>query len=70
MGKPFEEPVYVTRPFLPPIDQFTEGLKDIRESQWLTNNGPMLQKFEKKLAKIHQTENISVFSNGTLALQL
>ncbi|MEH6515093.1 MAG: DegT/DnrJ/EryC1/StrS family aminotransferase [Halioglobus sp.] len=70
MEKPFEEPLYVTRPFLPPIDQFTEGLKDIWESQWLTNNGPMLQKFEKELAKIHQTENISVFSNGTLALQL
>jgi len=40
--KPFETPIYVTRPYLPPIDEFRQGLEEIWESRWLTNNGPRL----------------------------
>lgn len=62
------EPIYVTRPFLPPLDEFTEYLKDIWESKQLTNKGPYHELFEKKLAEYLGVEYVSLFSNGTLAL--
>ncbi len=67
---PFESPVYVTRPFLPAIDEFTQGLKEIWENRWLTNNGPVLKRFQEKLSGFFETNNISLFNNGTLALQI
>lgn len=68
--KPFDKPIYVTRPFLPPIGEFAEGLQEIWDSQWLTNNGPVLKRFTKCLEEYFQTENVCLFNNGTLALQL
>ena len=47
----FEKPIYVTRPFLPPLEEFYEGLKEIWESRWLTNNGPIVQRFEKGIVQ-------------------
>lgn len=70
MIKPFEKPIYVTRPFLPPLEEFMEGLKEIWESGWLTNNGPILQRFTNKLCNYFDTDNICLFNNGTLALQI
>lgn len=68
--KPFEKPIYVTKPFLPSIEEFTEGLKKIWDSQWLTNNGPVLRRYEGLLSDYFETENLCVFNNGTLALQI
>ena len=70
MLKPFREPIYVTRPFLPPLEEFSEGLKEIWESRWLTNNGPILQRFTKELSNFFETDNVCLFNNGTLALQI
>lgn len=67
MQKP-EKPILVTQPTLPNLDDFTEKLKDIWESKWLTNNGKFHQEFEQKLAKHLGVKYISLFSNGTLAL--
>jgi dTDP-4-amino-4,6-dideoxygalactose transaminase len=68
--KPFKKPIYVTRPFLPPLADFTRGLQEVWDSGWLTNNGPVLQRFRGALAAHFETPNLSLFSNGTLALQL
>jgi len=62
------EPVYVTRPALPPLDEFSEYLKKIWDTRILTNNGPFHQQFEKELADYLGVKYISVFANGTLAL--
>lgn len=70
MTKPFKEPIYVTRPFLPPLEKFCEGLREIWESGKLTNNGPVLKRYTKALQQYFQTENLSLFNNGTLALQI
>lgn len=40
--KRFEEPILVTRPYLPPIEDFEKGCTEIWTNQWLTNNGPMV----------------------------
>lgn len=61
-------PILVTQPFLPPLEEFQEYLKDIWESKWLTNNGKYHQALEKALCEYLGVKYISLFSNGTLAL--
>ncbi len=63
-----QQPVYVTRPALPPLDEYMEYLERIWESRILTNNGPFHQEFEKALADYLGVKYLSVFANGTLAL--
>lgn len=68
--QPFEKPIYVTKPFLPPLTEFCAGLKEIWENAWLTNNGPIVRRYKEQLSAYLQAENISLFTNGTLALQI
>jgi len=70
MITPFEKPIYVTRPYLPKLELFCEGLKEIWDSQWLTNNGPVLRRFTRQLSNYFETDNVCLFNNGTLALQI
>ena len=70
--KRFDAPIFVTRPYLPNLDEFKMGLEKVWANQWLTNNGPMLQKFQMELSRylgVPET-NMALFSNGTLALEL
>ncbi len=62
------KPIYVTQPSLPPLEEFTEILKQIWESKILTNNGPFHKQFEKELADYLGVKYLSLFANGTLAL--
>jgi len=68
--KPFEKPIYVTRPFLPPLEEFCQGLNQIWESRWLTNDGPIIRRFARELCNYFETDNLCLFNNGTLALQI
>ena len=70
MVQPFEKPIHVTRPFLPPLEEFYDGLKEIWENRWLANNGPILRRFTRQLANVFETDNVCLFNNGTLALQI
>lgn len=63
-----DKPIYVTQPFLPPLEEFQEYLKDIWESKQLTNGGKYHQLLEKALCDYLGVKYISLFSNGTLAL--
>ena len=70
--KRFDEPILVTRPYLPPLEEFTGGCREIWANQWLTNDGPMLKKFHAALADYLRVEptNLALFNNGTLSLEL
>ncbi len=63
-----EEPIYVTRPNLPPLERLYPSLLEIWHSGILTNNGPFHQRFEKELAKFLEVEHVNLFTNATLAL--
>ena len=63
-----EKPVWVTKPYLPPLEEFQEYLCDIWDSRWLTNNGKYHQILEKALCEYLDVKYISLFTNGTLAL--
>ena len=68
----FDSPILVTRPYLPPLDEFKRGCEEIWHNQWLTNNGPMLRRFHAALATyldVPET-NLALFNNGTLALEM
>lgn len=67
MGKD-AEPIFVTRPFLPPLEEFIPYLEKIWESRILTNNGPFHQELEQKLCEYLEVPYVSLFANGTLAL--
>ena len=68
----FDKPILVTRPYLPDLDEFKAGLEEVWSNQWLTNNGPVLQRFQKELSRYLSVpeSNLALFSNGTLALEL
>jgi dTDP-4-amino-4,6-dideoxygalactose transaminase len=62
------KPVYVTEPYLPPLEEFQEYLREIWDNRWLTNNGRFHREFEDKLCGYLGVPYISLFTNGTLAL--
>lgn len=63
-----DKPIYVTQPFLPPLEEFLPYLQKIWDSKILTNGGVFHQELEKSLCKYLGVEHISLFANGTLAL--
>lgn len=60
--------ITVTSPLLPSLDDFSDMLKQIWESKWITNNGQFHQQLEKELAQYLKVPFISLFTNGTLPL--
>ena len=66
--KPFSKQIYITRPIFPNLKEFTRKLDDIWKSQWLSNNGPKHQLFEKKIKRVLKVPHVSLFNNGTIAL--
>ena len=68
----FVNPILVTRPYLPDLEEFKAGCEEIWANQWLTNNGPMLQRFHAELSKYLKVPemNMALFNNGTLALEM
>lgn len=64
----FREPVYVTRPTMPSLEDYLTQLRGIWESRWLTNEGDLLKALERRLTEWLGIERISLFCNGTIAL--
>ena len=62
------KPIYVTQPYLPPLEEFIPYLERIWESKQLTNNGPFHQQLEQALSDYLGVEHIALFANGTIAL--
>ena len=63
------EPIYVTRPALPPYEEFCEEIKSMWDTGSLTNGGPKCDELESKLASFLGVQNAPVFNNGHLALE-
>lgn len=63
-----KKPIYVTQPYLPPLEQFIPYLEQIWKSKQITNNGPLHQQLEQELCNYLGVPQISLFCNGTIAL--
>lgn len=62
------KPIFVTRPYLPPLNEFIPLLEQIWDSRILTNSGPFHIALEARLRDYLAVENISLMTNGMLAL--
>lgn len=63
-------PIHVTKPFLPPLEELTEYLKQMWQTGILTHNGPLLIQFEQELQDYLGIEEVVCVSNCTIAIQL
>lgn len=62
-------PIQVTQPSLPSFQEYTDEIQGLWDSKWLTNMGEKHKKLELELMNFLNTPNISLFSNGHLALE-
>lgn len=69
-GKQQEGPIAVTRSSLPPLEEYVEMLKPLWESAWLTNMGDYHEELKKQLKTFMKTQNLELFVNGHMALEL
>ena len=66
----FDDPQHVGRPNLGDRERFMERVGDILDRRWLTNNGPYVQAFERRVAEISGTRHCVAVCNGTVALEI
>jgi len=64
----FAEPIYVTRPLLPPLTALTDRLREVWESRQLTNIGLQHERLEAALRIYLDVPQLSLFTNGTVGL--
>ncbi len=60
----------VTKPFLPPIQDYEKYLQGIWNRNWLTNNGPLVNELELRLKDYLAIKHLLYVTNGTIAIQL
>ena len=70
-GRPlFDEPLHVGRPNIGDREVFLESVGEILDRRWLTNDGPVVQRFEAVLADRLGVRNCIAVCNATVALQI
>lgn len=62
--------VLVTRPSLPPMDEYINEIKDLWENYWITNMGEKHQLLQSQLKSYLQTDHIELMVNGHMSLEL
>ncbi len=66
----FAEPLHVGRPNIGDHEDFLARARAILESQWLSNNGPVAQEFERSIAAYLGVKHCVAMCNGTIALEI
>ena len=64
------EKILVTRSSLPPLEEYVDEIRSIFESHWLTNMGEKHEALERELKRFLGVEQICLFQNGHLALEM
>ena len=62
--------INVTRSSMPPFEEYAEAIKPLWESAWLTNMGVNHEKLAARLAEYLKADNVSLFVNGHMALEM
>ncbi|QUI69741.1 DegT/DnrJ/EryC1/StrS family aminotransferase [Pseudoalteromonas sp. M8] len=62
--------ISLNSPIAPDLEKLTNYLKQVNESGWYTNFGPLHQQLTERLEEYLGVENLLLVSNGTLALQV
>jgi dTDP-4-amino-4,6-dideoxygalactose transaminase len=65
-----DRPIPVLRPLLPRAEAYLALLREVDENRWYSNHGPLLRRFEGRIAAHFgiPAQGISAVANGTVAL--
>jgi dTDP-4-amino-4,6-dideoxygalactose transaminase len=63
-------PIFVTKPYLPPLEALLPMLQQIWDSRILSNNGPFHQALEARLTEFLGVPHVSLANNGMIALEI
>lgn len=66
----FKTPLHVGRPNICNRQGFLDRVETILDNQWLTNNGPMVQELERRIAEQLGVRHCIAMCNGTIALEI
>jgi dTDP-4-amino-4,6-dideoxygalactose transaminase len=66
----FAEPLHVGRPNLGDRAALLRHTSDIYDRRWLTNNGPLVQELEARIAQRLGVRHCVAMCNGTIALEI
>lgn len=66
----FESLLHVGRPNIGNREYFLSQVNEILDSKWLTNSGPKVNEFERKLEEYIGVKHAIAITNGTVALEL
>jgi dTDP-4-amino-4,6-dideoxygalactose transaminase len=66
----FAEPLHVGRPNIGDRADFLELVNQILDRRWLTNNGPVVQELERRIAQFVGVRHCVAMCNGTVALEI
>lgn len=62
--------IYVTRSSMPTIEEYIEEIKPIFDSHWMTNMGPVHDRFQADLMDYLGVNRMALFANGHMALEM
>lgn len=62
--------LHVGRPNIGDRERFLARVNDILDRRWLSNNGPVVQEFEKKVAEILGVKHALAMCNATAAIEI
>lgn len=62
--------INVTKPFLPPIEDYKRFVDGIWARNWVTNHGPLVNELELRLKEYLKLDYALFLANGTIALQI
>ncbi|MBQ7943968.1 MAG: DegT/DnrJ/EryC1/StrS family aminotransferase [Lachnospiraceae bacterium] len=65
-----DEKIFVTKAFMPPIEEYVAEIQGLWDTHIITNMGAKHKELEKKLNEYLQVKNISLMVNGHMALEL
>ena len=66
----FPEPLHVGRPNIGDHRRFLQRASEILDRGWLSNNGPVAQEFEQRIATYLGAKHCVAMCNGTIALEI
>ena len=62
--------ILVTRSSMPDFDEYTNEIKELWDSHWLTNHGVKARLLKEQLKEYLSTDNLELTVNGHMALEL
>lgn len=65
-----EKKIYVTKPSMPPYEEYIEMIKPLWDTHNLTNMGEFHKKLEDGLKEYLGVKNLSLMTNGHMALEM